>query len=246
MSSIWKTGATHTKAYQVADQDITKDRDFECDGDFDLEHNNQDESDGASKNNNQGPDDNCRKDEDSQIDQNQSMGQQRNEVDGFDNDLKDGMHDFDQGISSTEITGRVSLISSSFISHLVDPHLDVLLLLEYSIGLIGIQDLHVHALHQLVNTDINCLFSSSVFSISANPVLKLHMALLPDTLFVTNMEMLNNLHKKSWMLNSGGITRRRSKWIKLHADDICNNSQAFINQTETVVFLTASNIQLPF
>ncbi|KAG1874055.1 hypothetical protein C8R48DRAFT_669681 [Suillus tomentosus] len=36
------------------------------------------------------------------------------------------------------------------------------------------------------------------------------------------------------------------KNVMLHVDNICNNSQAFIKQTETVVFLTASNIQLPF
>ncbi|KAG1827699.1 hypothetical protein EV424DRAFT_1345370 [Suillus variegatus] len=108
-SSTRKTGATHTKAHQVADQDIAEDRDSECDGDsdlqpehnrdFDLQHNNQDEYDSASENGNQGPDDNPREDEDSQMDQNQSTGQQRNQVDGFDDDLEGGMHDFDQGIN---------------------------------------------------------------------------------------------------------------------------------------------------
>ncbi|KAG1784904.1 uncharacterized protein HD556DRAFT_1451290 [Suillus plorans] len=107
-SSTRKTGATRTKARQVADQDIAEDRDFERDGDsdlqpehdrdFNLQHNNRDEYDGASENGNQGPDDNPREDEDSQMDQNQSTGQQRNQVDGFDDDLEGGMHDFDQGI----------------------------------------------------------------------------------------------------------------------------------------------------
>lgn len=33
-------------------------------------------------------------------DQNQSTGQQRNQVDGFDDNFEGGMHDFDQGIDN--------------------------------------------------------------------------------------------------------------------------------------------------